>query len=210
MNTQTHILMGVAAVVPLTRVVGSLPWPRRTLILVVAAVMGGVLPDATVALMISIGAAQQVPMDVVFGQWYFNDFWQRLGAMTNSIAVFGAIALLAWASLRRGAVAVWLQANEVALVFSVSGLLHALSDLPLHHDDGRPHFWPFTDWVYASPVSYWDSRHYGNIWSMIELAIVTSLAVVLWRSYTHWIARSLVLVAAVSCFGVHQMWRTFF
>jgi len=34
--------------------------------------------------------------------------------------------------------------------------LHALFDFPLHHDDGHRHFWPFSEFRFDSPVSYWD------------------------------------------------------
>ena len=34
----------------------------------------------------------------------------------------------------------------------LSMLLHVFGDLPLHHDDGHRHFFPFSDWRFESPV----------------------------------------------------------
>ena len=95
-------------------------------------------------------------------------------------------------------------------MLSTSSLLHALTDLPLHHDDGRPHFWPLTNWVYVSPVSYWDPRHHGDQWSLIETIIMAVLAVVLWRRYKSVLARSLVAVTALSLLAVSGMWTLIF
>ena len=96
MNTQTHVLLAVAAVVPLVHSASlSPPSRRRVRLLVTAAVIGGLLPDASLVVMILTGVMQQVPTSVIFNQWYFNDFWQRLGAMSNSIPIFGLVSVSA-------------------------------------------------------------------------------------------------------------------
>jgi len=41
-------------------------------------------------------------------------------------------------------------------------MLHSLFDIPLHHDDGPRIFYPFSEYVFSSPISYWDSAHYAN------------------------------------------------
>ena len=47
-------------------------------------------------------------------------------------------------------------------LFVASMILHALGDLPLHREDAHRHFFPFSDWRFTSPVSYWDPDHYGG------------------------------------------------
>ncbi len=47
-------------------------------------------------------------------------------------------------------------------------------DLPVHHDDGHRHFFPLSDWRFASPVSYWDPEHYGRIVGTAEAVFVVA------------------------------------
>ena len=46
--------------------------------------------------------------------------------------------------------------------------LHLLCDLAVHNDDAHRHFLPFTNWRFISPISYWDPKHYGIIFSALE------------------------------------------
>ena len=61
-----------------------------------------------------------------------------------------------------------------------SMLLHTLGDLPVHHDDGHRHFFPFSDWRFESPVSYWDSNHHGDWFSVFEISLVVLLGAFLY------------------------------
>jgi hypothetical protein len=56
--------------------------------------------------------------------------------------------------------------------FCLSLILHSLFDLPVHHDDAHRHFFPFSDYRFISPISYWDPKHYGNIVTLIEIILV--------------------------------------
>ena len=63
-----------------------------------------------------------------------------------------------------------------------SMLLHVAGDLPFHHDDGHRHFFPFSDWRFESPISYWDRDHYGGVFAWVEAAAVFAGCLVLvWR-----------------------------
>ena len=218
MNTQTHVLLAVAAVVPLVQR-PSLPPPssRRIRLLVIAAVLGGLLPDASLFVMALTGMVQQVPTEIIFREWYFNDFWQRLGAMTNSIPIFGLISVVClWmhrrysSELKPVVQRASCSTAEFVFVLSTSSLLHALTDLPLHHGDGHPHFWPLSNWIYASPVSYWDPHYHGHEWAVIETIIMAVLAVVLWRRYRSVLARSLATITALSLLAISHMWTWIF
>jgi len=71
---------------------------------------------------------------------------------------------------------------EIALCSAV--LLHLVLDFGFHHDDGRAHFWPITNWIFESPVSYWDPRHYGTLVGGLEVFVALLCCVVLWRRFT--------------------------
>ena len=218
MNTQTHVLLAVAAVVPLVqRPSLSPPSSQRIRLLVIAAVVGGFLPDASLFVMALTGMVQQVPTEIIFREWYFNDFWQRLGAITNSIPIYSLISIVCLWIHRRYAVPDELDmrrstcsAAEFLFVLSTSSLLHALTDLPLHHGDGHPHFWPLSNWIYASPVSYWDPRYHGHEWEVVETIIMAVLAVVLWRRHRSVLARSLTTITALSLLAISHMWTWIF
>jgi hypothetical protein len=61
--------------------------------------------------------------------------------------------------------------------------LHLGFDFLLHNDDGRAHFWPLSNWIFQSPVSYWDPDHYGNIAGAIEVAASLLCCGVLWLRF---------------------------
>jgi hypothetical protein len=70
-------------------------------------------------------------------------------------------------------------------------LLHSLGDLPLHHDDAHRHFFPFLDWRFSSPVSYWDPEHHGQWVSLIEFSGVLAASVFMywrWITLRPWVA----------------------
>ncbi|MFN0043423.1 MAG: hypothetical protein ACKVSF_09450, partial [Alphaproteobacteria bacterium] len=75
-------------------------------------------------------------------------------------------------------------------------LLHIAGDFPLHIDDAHAHFWPLSDWRFRSPVSYWDARHYGQLWAPFEAALAVAMIAVLWRRYdARWVRAALALGA---------------
>ncbi len=207
MNSQTHILLACAVLVPVVAYSAKTKSPSAKA-LAVAAFIGAVLPDASIFIMWGIAKVQSVPESVIWQEWYYSQFWQQLGAMTNSLPLFLAGATLAWLTGGR-----WRQPLNnnaywptMLLTAASAAILHALSDLPLHHDDGHPHFWPFSDWIYSSPVSYWDPAHHGQIWSFIEILLAISLIAILWRRFHHRLTRSLLLLAGLSYLLMMGYW----
>ena len=86
--------------------------------------------------------------------------------------------------------AIW-RRSAIGIAFAGAALLHIALDFPLHHDDGRPHFWPLTSWVFQSPFSYWDRRQGASMIAPLEGVICAALLVVIWRRYTSWVQRAL-------------------
>ncbi len=100
--------------------------------------------------------------------------------------------------------------NRLATAFAGAGLLHVATDFPLHNDDARPHFWPLSDWVFESPLSYWDSDHHAAYVAPLELLVVLIATLVLWRRWPHWGARLGVAVACGLEIWVVRQWLLFF
>ena len=176
MNTPAHLIMGAAAFAR------PMNWRINA-----AALIGALLPDASLYFMVIWNRfVRGMTPEEIFGREYFSPYWQQVFAIDNSIPLWSAALIL-------GLVARW----PVLIAFAGAGLLHLALDFPLHHDDGRMHFWPFSTWIFESPVSYWDPRHYGLIVGPIEGAICLALLVVLWQRFQGWGARSLMVVAGL-------------
>ncbi len=177
MNTPAHLVLGMAAL--------SRPGAPGINVAILA---GSLLPDLSLYLM---GAhalyIQDIPPGIVFGQLYYSENWQRIFAIDNSVFVWAGVVLAGfW--LRRG----WL------LALGLAGMLHLVLDFPLHHDDGRAHFWPLTNWVFESPISYWDPRHHGTIVGALEGLVCLALSIILVRRFKSIFSRAMILVLAAT------------
>ena len=175
MNTPSHMLIGAA-------VFGRSAAPAVTL----AALAGGLAPDIPMFAMVAwstrvLGLAETE----VFGRLYFSAGWQAVFSVDHGFFIWGSLLGLA----------VW-GGFAILRTFAASGLLHGLADFLTHHDDARRQFWPLSDWVFRSPVSYWDSRYHGTVFSMFEFGLVVALTLwLLWR-LDGWRNRVMVLIVA--------------
>ena len=171
MNTPAHLIFGMTAF-------GKAGRPGVT----TAALAGSLIPDLSLYLMAGAHLAiLGTPPDVVFGELYFSDRWQAIFRIDNSILLWGVVLVLAL-----------MARAPIAIALCGGALLHLGLDLPFHHDDGRAHFWPVTNWIFESPLSYWDPAHHGRLIGGIEVAAVLACAVVLWRRFTGWGWRAFV------------------
>ena len=175
MNTPAHVLIGLA-------VFGRPNAPSVTL----AALAGGLAPDVPMLVMVLWSTrVLGLPDRTVFGELYFSDSWQAVFAVDHGFFVWGILSGLAVGG-----------GSAVLRAFAGSGLLHALADFLTHHDDARRQFWPITDWVFRSPISYWDTRYHGQAFAVFELALVVLLsAFLMWRLRRTW-ERALILAIA--------------
>jgi membrane-bound metal-dependent hydrolase YbcI (DUF457 family) len=190
MNTQTHVIMGAALF--------GRPLPR----LAIAGALGGIVPDAPMFAIVIGLRMLGYGLDDIFGRLYWEHWWQVANAIGHNIPLWGVTALVAYAASRNK--------DDIAAFFaalSASALLHSLIDLACHRDDAHMHFWPLTEWRFRSPVSYWDSAHYGVQFSLFEAALGLVLVLVLWRRCARWhlrlpLALALVAYAAVPAFFI--------
>ena len=189
MNTPAHALIAAA-------LFAKPGQPKRT----AAAVLGGLLPDLSLYFMVAWErfANQRTPQQI-FDEDYFDPFWRTVFAIDNSAPLYAVlIGIGLWLKLP------WLWALAAA------ALCHVALDFPLHHDDGRPHLWPFSDWIFESPVSYWDVRHYGGVVGPIETALALVVAIILWRRFPSVLARTAIAAAAIAQLSTGAIWLTVF
>ncbi len=184
MNTPTHLLISAAV---LTRR-GDADEPKRN----IAILAGALLPDAAIYLLfVWARLIERVPEAEVWRNLYWQEPWQSLVAIGNSIPLFAAVTGIGLALKR-----------PIVTLIGLSALLHLAFDLPFHADDAHPHFWPLTDWRFHSPLSYWDENHFGTWVSLAEGLLAIGLIVLLWRRFEGRIVRGALVLALVSYIAV--------
>ena len=151
--------------------------------LVFPIMIGSVLPDSPMFLFYFwekhwMGRAERW----IWSTGYHDPSWQAFFDLFNSIPLLGIAGLLSFWSGRR-----WLPAMFGSMI------LHCLADLLLHHHDSHRHFFPFSQWRFESPLSYWDLRYYGHIFAPLELLFVVAGCLLL---ITTWKVRAVRLIAA--------------
>jgi len=185
MNTTAHLIVGAAG------------FGRKQKAILLAALFGSLVPDLSLYLLagVSLFVLNLAP-NYVFGELYYSDAWQFIFGIDNSMVI--------WGVLFAGAI---FFKNPIIVVFSGAGLLHLLTDFLLHHDDGRKQFWPLTDWVFESPVSYWDKGHNALLVAPIIAAVCVLAAFILLRRHESWPLRvfwlSLMSVELMMLYGLH-------
>lgn len=189
MNTPAHLIFGLAAF-------GKPGKPA----LITAALTGALVPDASLYLL----AGKAIYLDgisprIVFDQMYYSAEWQAIFAVDNSIVIWSLLLVLG-VFLRRA----WVAA------LAGSALLHLIADFALHNDHARRHFWPLSDWVFVSPVSYWDGAHYGDVVGMIEVALVLALSIWMLFRFTGWITRTIIVLLCAAQMAPFLVWRLMF
>lgn len=149
-------------------------------------VSGALLPDAPMLVFYAWQKLAAVSEAVIWSQAYHAPRWQAFFDLFNSLPLIALALIVA----RLAAAPRWTS-------FFASMGLHALADLPLHNGDAHRHLWPFSDWRFASHVSYWDPAHHGGWVSLAEIALVAVGSVWLWRRHPEVGPRRLVVALAI-------------
>ncbi len=188
-NTPAHLIFGMAAF--------GRPGQRNV---TTAAVAGAFAPDASLYAMVGVSVfVLGIPVDTVFRELYYSDAWQRVFAVDNSF-VFWGMPLM---------VALW-RRWQALFAFTGSGLLHLAFDFPLHGHDARMHFWPISNWVFESPLSYWDSSSWAHVVGPIELGVSMVLCGFLLVRFNSWITRLGIVVLALAQLSTSGIWHFVF
>lgn len=188
MNTQTHLLLASAL---LTK--------RGEKARNVAIVVGAFLPDIPVFALFGIASAMGYTSQDVFGDFYFREEMRNLMGAVNSFFVAALIAATGW---------VWREKwwGWPMVFFAAAMTVHAATDLPVHVDDGHRHFWPFSSFVFNSPLSYWDQSHHGGVISVVGAVLGIVCAIVLWRRFPVTWIRLLCATAITAYIAVPAYW----
>lgn len=160
-------------------------------------VAGALLPDAVMIVFYLWHRVLGTPESQIWSVEYFRPAWQGFFDLFNSIPLI-SIAL----------VICWVTKQPLLLVFFASMLLHCFGDLPVHHDDAHRHFYPFSEWRFISPISYWDPRHYGGLVSLVEAMAVLAGSAYLYFQHpaTRWWVRGIGVVYIVYWVYVVLVW----
>ena len=143
---------------------------KRTL----AFVLGALFPDTpTYLFFIVIGLLLGYSGETMWDDMYFNSGWSIPITLTHSFWLWPLLIL----------VGTYFKLNFLKW-FSISALLHAVVDFLVHTDDAYRHFWPFSDWKFYSPLSYYRSSEYGNWVSAFDSVLVLGLLAYLYTLYT--------------------------
>jgi membrane-bound metal-dependent hydrolase YbcI (DUF457 family) len=181
-NTPSHLIVNAAL---RKRAGESLSIPRSAFLL------GAVLPDIPLWLLWMgayayyrywLGDLSITLMDQRFDVLYFTDpFWLAAHNLLHAPLVLLSVMALLWrfraAPGRRAHWWFW---------FAAGCLVHTALDIPTHHDDGPLILFPLS-WTlrFQSPVSYWDSRHFGREFAIFELLLGIALLVYLFGPRVH-------------------------
>lgn len=142
---------------------------------------GGLLPDLSVFAMVIWsrltgyeGNLWRQPVGL-----YWQEPWQTLSAISNSFPLYAVGLILAYMYWRRAVSPIRPWALGLFGLFGAA-LMHVLLDFPVHTTDAHVHFWPFTDWRFQSPVSYYQRSAHGEIVSLVEMVFGLTAALALW------------------------------
>ena len=169
MNTPSHVILNLALLGRRSRsqLNGPILW-------------GALVPDlALFGFYGWVKLIDQLDEATIWREAYYEPFWQNIFAVGNSIPIaLLVIAISAWVGHRRPD---WQPLTVGVIFLSASAILHSLGDLPVHADDGHRHFWPLSNFRFASPISYWDPDHHGGLVALIEFLLVMVASLRVWQ-----------------------------
>lgn len=134
------------------------------------AFLGAVLPDLPLFIFFAVETfIRKTSQRELWGSRYFMEAWQNFFDTFNAFPLILIVLGIGYYLLR----------SERVTVFTWSLLLHCAFDFLTHHDDGHHHFFPLSDFTFASPVSYWDRDHHADIFRPIERLVILAVSIYL-------------------------------
>jgi hypothetical protein len=183
--------------------------------------LGAVAPDAPMLVFyLWERLVRGVSEGRIWSERYFDPGWQVVFDIPSSIPLLGIALCILLVFIGRRSTAGHIPPAAMAAaprpvkltaatLFVASMILHALGDLPLHREDAHRHFFPFSDWRFTSPVSYWDPDHYGGYAAVGEVVLVLTVSVFLFRAYRgrgRWIVAGVAGIYALFIGFAALMW----
>ncbi|MGQ4808797.1 hypothetical protein NKDENANG_02186 [Candidatus Entotheonellaceae bacterium PAL068K] len=150
---------------------------RHRPIVTSAFLLGSVAPDVPLYLLslgsyvtyrVLLGWEASSTFRHLFDELYFHHpFWIASHNLLHSPTLLGLVLVCLWPlRSQRTRLLRWL------FWFLIACVLHSGVDIVTHVDDGPLLLFPF-NWTvrFHSPVSYWDSAHYGRPFAIFELTL---------------------------------------
>ena len=170
-----------------------------------SAFAGSVLPDTFIYIAWVWLTTNGVSQSRIWDEIYFEESMQLWSAVFNSVPVYIVLLLLSLLLLRLK----MKKQGNMLIFFAVAALIHLATNFPVHVSDAHRHFWPLSDWRFQAPVSYWETKHHGNIVGLISAVSSIIFAIILWwRFPAKWIR--IVLTLVLVCTLIIFIFRLFF
>lgn len=161
---------------------------------------GAVTPDIPIYLFfLWYTVIQPTPQHTMWNELYFRRDWQLFFSPFHSFPLW-ATSIVIFSFLKK----------MPAVLFSLSAFLSSVEDFLLHHDDGHAHFFPFSDYRFASPVSYWDPAHYGKMASLVEIGLVLAASIWIFQKLKSGWGKALLVVTVLTLITTNTIWALLF
>lgn len=181
MQTPSHLIISAALGPTLTRKASDfrlLPF-----------LIGGVLPDIPFAVLTLAGeiyyrwfaplpAGYPSIMEYLHFDLFFSSPWWIIPHnFFHSVIILGVLIAAGWFGRQDGKK--W---GGFLFWLSVSALLHTVIDIFTHTSDGPLFLFPL-NWTYrfTSPISYWETGSFGQLFILFEYILDLILLVYLWK-----------------------------
>jgi hypothetical protein len=136
-----------------------------------AVVWGSVFPDIPMFLFYIVAKGlSHASEGQIWGKLYFQANWQLAIDVFHSFP----LALLGFFICRL------CKFREGRFFFAAMGL-HSIQDLLVHANDAHRHFLPFSQFRFFSPISYWDPKYFGLLFTACEISMALLLGIVFIR-----------------------------
>lgn len=125
----------------------------------------------------------RLPPRQIWSEAYYQLLWQGIISTFHSIPI----------ALNGLIIAHFLNWKLIEVGFT-SMVLHSLLDLPVHNNDAHRHFFPFSNYRFISPISYWDRKHYGGIMALVEISLVLVASIYFFTTMRSPISKGLLIL----------------
>lgn len=153
--------------------------------------VGAILPDVPIFILYAWAKFwKKLDEKTIWSEVYYQKFWQDWVALFHSFPI-GLVLL---------GLGLW--GHWVILTAIASSLiLHNLGDFPVHHDDAHRHFYPLSQFRYVSPLSYWDTKHYGKQVAAVEDCLTLGCCIFIGMNpFASWIKGIAITVGCLALF----------
>lgn len=195
MNTQSHAILTFYLI---RRMLGERA--ERIKRVNVVLFSGAIVPDVAIfVFFVWYTLFEPTSQRVMWSELAFREEWQFVFSMFHSFPLWAIVS-----------VGFLLLKMPRAALFCLAALVSAVQDFLVHHDDGHAHFFPFSDYRFESPISYWDPAYYG--WYVSAAEVILVLAASVWayrRLETRW-GKWLLVFAVLSLVATQGFWAMLF